>query len=190
MKVFFQHCRPSFSNCYILGAEESPGEALIIDPGGIDSQTLHFIEDYNYTPVGIFVTSDQDDHTKGIRTLKKIYDVEIYAINTEIADFKTRPVKDGERVQAGSFTVDVVALPGHSPDSAVYCIGGFLFTGDSLSAGLIGTTTNSYGAALERTALRGKILSLPGNFVILPGRGPPTSLAAERRFNAGLAEAF
>jgi glyoxylase-like metal-dependent hydrolase (beta-lactamase superfamily II) len=35
-------------------------------------------------------------------------------------------------------------------------------------------------------ALRSKILSLPGNYVIMPGHGPPSTLDAERRFNAGI----
>jgi hypothetical protein len=35
-------------------------------------------------------------------------------------------------------------------------------------------------------ALRSKVLSLPGNCIILPGHGPPSSLDAERQFNAGI----
>ena len=34
--------------------------------------------------------------------------------------------------------------------------------------------------------LRSKILSLPGNYVVLPGHGPPTTLDAERQYNAGI----
>jgi hypothetical protein len=36
------------------------------------------------------------------------------------------------------------------------------------------------------TALRSKLLGMPGDFTILPGHGPPTSMEAERRFNAGI----
>jgi glyoxylase-like metal-dependent hydrolase (beta-lactamase superfamily II) len=35
-------------------------------------------------------------------------------------------------------------------------------------------------------ALQRSILSLPGDYAILPGHGPPSSLKAERRFNAGI----
>jgi hypothetical protein len=35
-------------------------------------------------------------------------------------------------------------------------------------------------------ALRSKILSLPGDFMIFPAHGPPSTLEAERRFNEGV----
>jgi glyoxylase-like metal-dependent hydrolase (beta-lactamase superfamily II) len=35
-------------------------------------------------------------------------------------------------------------------------------------------------------ALLGKVLALPGNHVILPGHGPPSTTDAERRFNWGV----
>jgi len=34
--------------------------------------------------------------------------------------------------------------------------------------------------------LRTRLLSLPGDFTVLPGHGPPTTLEAERRFNADI----
>jgi glyoxylase-like metal-dependent hydrolase (beta-lactamase superfamily II) len=61
-----------------------------------------------------------------------------------------------------------------------------LFTGDTLSAGLVGTTASTYGAAVQMTALRSKILSLPGDFMVFPAPGPPSTLEAERRYNAGV----
>jgi glyoxylase-like metal-dependent hydrolase (beta-lactamase superfamily II) len=36
------------------------------------------------------------------------------------------------------------------------------------------------------TALRSKILSLPGDFTVLPAHGPPSTLETERRYNAGI----
>jgi hypothetical protein len=36
------------------------------------------------------------------------------------------------------------------------------------------------------SALYSKILTLPGDYVVLPDHGPPSSLEAERRFNAGI----
>jgi len=50
----------------------------------------------------------------------------------------------------------------------------------------VGTTASAYAAATQVTALRSKIFSLPGDYTVLPGHGPPSSLEAERRFNLGL----
>jgi glyoxylase-like metal-dependent hydrolase (beta-lactamase superfamily II) len=43
----------------------------------------------------------------------------------------SRTLHDGEVVQLGSFQVRVFAVPGHTPGSAAYAIGGNLFLGDS-----------------------------------------------------------
>jgi glyoxylase-like metal-dependent hydrolase (beta-lactamase superfamily II) len=68
----------------------------------------------------------------------------------------------------------------------IYKIEHMLFTGDALNAGLLGTTASSYGAEVQMNALRTKIISLPGNYGIFPGHGPPSTLEAEKRFNAGI----
>jgi glyoxylase-like metal-dependent hydrolase (beta-lactamase superfamily II) len=34
--------------------------------------------------------------------------------------------------------------------------------------------------------LRSRLLSLPGDYTVLPGHGPPSTLEAERRFNISI----
>lgn len=204
MKVYFHYCLYGFSNCYILGYEKektgteleaigestetTPGEktALIIDPGCMDEKILNFIEKNEYSIKGILITHDHHNHVHGLRTLKKIYDADIYAINHMISEHKTTLIHDGDVLSIGPFTVQVFSVPGHSSDSAVYKIDKLLFTGDVLSAGLVGTTASSYGEAVQSSAIRSKILSIPGDCIVLPGHGPPSTLEAERRFNVGL----
>ncbi|MDR0554030.1 MAG: MBL fold metallo-hydrolase [Treponema sp.] len=202
MKLFFHYCLKSFANCYVLGSDfpdvdktASPAEdgtgtvprdALIIDPGSMDEALLNFIEKSDYTLRGILITHDHRSHVQGLRTLKRIYDVDIYAVNHIIQDHRTNLVKDGDTRRIGPFTVEVISVPGHSADSAVFKIDRLLFTGDALTAGLVGSTVNSYGTTVQMTALRSKIFSLPGDFTILPGHGPPSTLDVERRFNAGV----
>jgi glyoxylase-like metal-dependent hydrolase (beta-lactamase superfamily II) len=197
MRIFFHYCLPGFSNCYVLGSDDSdameasspeakPREAIIIDPGIMDKEILNFIEENDYTLRGILLTHDHRSHVRGLRTLKKIYDAEIYAVNPLILDQRATLIRDGDILSLGPFRIEVISVPGHSSDSAVFKIGNFLFTGDAISAGLVGSTASSYGAAIQMTALRSKLLTLPGDFTILPGHGPPTSMEAERRFNAGI----
>jgi glyoxylase-like metal-dependent hydrolase (beta-lactamase superfamily II) len=202
MRLFVQYCQFGFSNCYILGTELPAGdqasprqaslreaslrEAIIIDPGNMDETILNLIEHNNYTLRGVLVTHDHLNHVHGLRTLKRIYNADIYAVNHMIQEHKTTIVKDGDTLHIGPFEIEVILVPGHSSDSAIFKIGYLLFTGDALSAGLLGTTASSYGAEVQMTALRSKILSLPGNYAVLPGHGPPTTLEAERRYNAGI----
>jgi glyoxylase-like metal-dependent hydrolase (beta-lactamase superfamily II) len=61
-----------------------------------------------------------------------------------------------------------------------------LFTGDVLTAGHVGSTASAYGATTQMNKLRSRLLSLPGDYIVLPGHGPPSTLEAERRFNVGI----
>jgi glyoxylase-like metal-dependent hydrolase (beta-lactamase superfamily II) len=205
MKLFFHYCPFGFSNCYILGTdfqenddpektahreaaprEAAPREAIIVDPGSMDESILGFIENNEYTLRGVLITHDHLNHVHGLRTLKRIYNTEIYAVNHIILDHKTNLVRDGDLINTGPFRVGVISVPGHSSDSAVFSVDHFLFTGDVLTAGMVGRTASVYGAAVQMTALRSKILSLPGDYLVLPGHGPPSTLEAERRYNVGI----
>ena len=197
MKLFFHYCSFGFSNCYILGAEHKPDaahpadaarpvEAVIVDPGSMDAHILNSIEHNGFNLRAVLVTHDHLGHVHGLRTLKRIYNAEIFAVNRIILDHKTTLVKDGDKIDLGPFKVEVISIPGHSADSAVYRIDNLLFTGDVLTAGLVGQTASAYGAATQIGKLRSRLLSLPGDYTVLPGHGPPSSLEAERRFNAGI----
>jgi glyoxylase-like metal-dependent hydrolase (beta-lactamase superfamily II) len=203
VKLFYHYCRYGFSNCYVLGTnipeendpgnpqdprprEGTPREAVIIDPGEMNEQILRFIEDNDYKLRGVLITHDHSNHVHGLDTLKRIYRTEIYAVNSVIREHKTNIIRDGDLIVVGSFKFHVISTPGHSSDSAVFLIDRLLFTGDSLSAGLVGRTASAYGAKVQMTALRSKILSLPGDFTVLPAHGPPSTLEVERRYNAGI----
>jgi glyoxylase-like metal-dependent hydrolase (beta-lactamase superfamily II) len=191
VKLYFHYCHYGFSNCYVLGSDytgdsEAPREAVIIDPGAMDEAILKSIENNNYTLRGVLITHDHLNHVHGLRTLERIYRTDIYAVNPVIREHRTRRVRDGDALSIGPFKIEVFSVPGHSSDSAVFRIDQFLFTGDAMSAGLVGKTPSSYGAAVQMTALRSKILSLPGDYTVLPSHGPPSTLEVERRYNAGI----
>jgi len=194
MKLFFQYCSFGFSNCYILGAENQDtsinenhqNAAIIVDPGSMEKAMLEFIEDNNFDLKAVLITHDHLGHVRGLRTLKHIYKAEVFAVNRTVMDYKTNLVKDGDNISVGDFQIEVISIPGHSSDSVVYRIGNLLFTGDVLTAGLVGNTASAYGAATQINKLRTRLLSLPGDYVVLPGHGPPSTLEAERRFNAGV----
>jgi len=185
MKLYFHYCSYRFSNCYVLGAEDRSA-AIIIDPGSMDEQLLEYLEKDDLNPRAVLITHDHSGHISGLRTLMRIYHVEIFAINRSIFDHKTTPVKDGDKINIGPFSVEVISIPGHSADSVVYRIDRLLFTGDVLTTGMVGSTASAYGAATQINKLRSRILSLPGDYTVLPGHGPPSTLEAERRYNIGI----
>ena len=198
MRLFFHYCSFGFSNCYVLGAENaqnrnaplvsdsSSSDAIIVDPGCMDEQLLEYIEDNDFNLRAVLITHDHLGHVHGLRTLKRIYNVEIFAINRLILDHRTTLVRDGDKFNIGPFAIEVISIPGHSADSVVYWIDTLLFTGDVLTSGLVGQTASTYGAATQVNKLRSRLLSLPGDYTVLPGHGPPSTLEAERRFNVGI----
>jgi glyoxylase-like metal-dependent hydrolase (beta-lactamase superfamily II) len=197
MKLFFHYCSYGFSNCYILGEENNDPQkqnaAVIIDPGSMDNVILESIENNNFELKAILITHDHLGHVNGIRTLQRIYKAEIFAVNQTIVEHNTTMVKDGDVINISGFKFEVISIPGHSSDSVVYrtcsaasSTGGMLFTGDVLTAGLVGSTASAYGAATQMNNLRSRLLSLPGDYIVLPGHGPPSTLEAERRFNTDI----
>ena len=190
MKLFFQYCSYGFSNSYILGTENADAgnrnSAILIDPGSIEKIAIDVIESNNFDLKAVLITHDHLSHVRGLRTLKRIYNVDIFAVNQTIMDYKTIMIKDGDILDVAGFNAEVISIPGHSSDSVVYRIGDLLFTGDALTAGLVGSTASAYGAATQMNKLRSRLISLPSDYTVLPGHGPPSTLEAERRFNTDI----
>lgn len=186
MKLFFHFAVVGFANTYLIG-QENGGDAILVDPGIMDTELLNLIESNGYYIRSILVTHQHTSHIKGIRTLKRIYDADIYSFHPYILDFPTIPLKDGDRFTCASgIEVEVFEVPGHSPDSLVYHIGGMIFTGDVLEAGRVGTTKNSFTRAVLLRSISEKLFSLPDSTILLPGHGPPSILRAEKMYNPDL----
>ena len=129
-------------------------------------------------------------HVRGLKTLLRIYEAELFAATSRILDIPCRVVKDGERFAIAGFRAEAFSLPGHSPDSMAYRIDRLLFTGDALHAGMIGKTLSPFNADLLIERLRDRLMGLDDDLVVLPGHGPPSSLGIERRFNLGFEEGY
>ncbi|MDR0662748.1 MAG: MBL fold metallo-hydrolase [Spirochaetaceae bacterium] len=196
MILSFHYCEQGLCNCYILGGDyeaapesagkNSPRDTLIVDPGCMNESMLNFIENNEYTLKGILLTHNHPKHINGLRSLKRIYDVDIYSANSMVMDYKSNVIRDGDTINIGSFTVKAVSAPGHSIDSMLYIVEHLLFTGDVLSAGLMGRTDSSYGAMRQIAMIQNKIFTLRGDYIVLPGHGPPSTLNVEREYNIGI----
>jgi glyoxylase-like metal-dependent hydrolase (beta-lactamase superfamily II) len=193
MRLYTHYCPIGFSNSYVLGTdykgkpEKEEREAIIIDLGAMDKSILGYIENNRYKLRAVFLTHDHEAHSAGVRVLKRIYDVDIYAASEFVFEYKTNKIKDGDFVNIGSsFKIEVLSIPGHSMDSVVYKIENLLFTGDVLSAGLLGGADSSFGAMQQISTIQNKLFSLPGNHIVMPGHGPPSTLDVERAYNIGV----
>lgn len=185
MKLLSHFPAIGLSNTYIIG-HEGGGEAILVDPGRFDVTLLELIENNEYEVTTVLVTHDHDNHIKGLKTLLKVYNARIVAGSKNIYEFDTTTVADGNSLNASGFDIEVIDVEGHSTDSRVYRIGPYLFTGDVLSAGRIGSSPTSYTRDLLLQSIHNKILALNGELLVLPGHGPPTTIDAEKKWNPDL----
>jgi glyoxylase-like metal-dependent hydrolase (beta-lactamase superfamily II) len=186
VKLFFDYAPGGFSNCYLLGTDSNKNpEAVLIDPGRVTMALINRIEDNNYKLKAVLITHEHKHHIHGLHTLLRLYDAQIFAFNQNIKGYKTITVRDADQLTINSFHIEVISVPGHSSDSVVYKVERLLFTGDVLCAGLLGGTDSTYSAATQMMSMQ-KIFTLPGDYTVLPGHGPPSSLETERHFNAGV----
>lgn len=186
MKIYFHLSLEGFSNCYVVTNPESK-KALIIDPGKITKEILEQIEIDRYSLEAVLITHNHESHLRGLSTIRKIYKPQVYAADYEVAGNDTQVLKGDGTFTAAGLSVIHMSVPGHTPDSMVYKIGKVLFTGDALSASMLGTTNNAYAEKMLLSNVHNKILTQHDDTVIMPGHGPPSSVAAEKQFNLSIA---
>lgn len=187
MKFYSYYSVVNFSNCYLLGREGSRA-AVLIDPGIFDEGLLKLIEGNGFYASHVLITHAHQAHVQGIRTLRKIYDAELFALEPGALDFPARRLEESSPLELAGFSFRVIATPGHSTDSVCFLTGRLLFTGDTLLAGSIGDTHTSFEKAMLLNSLKEKILTLPEQTLLFPGHGPPSTLEIERRFNPSLGQ--
>ncbi|MCR4823589.1 MAG: MBL fold metallo-hydrolase [Treponema sp.] len=181
MKIYHHLDFQKLTNCYLV-VNEKTKKALIIDPCKISNMLIKQIEDGKYKLCGVLVTHKHENHYRGLKTLKKIYDFPVYAADNELARDNDILTGDGSR-EIADLTVEFFSIPGHSADSLVYKIGNVLFTGDVIFAGKIGSSSCAYTKSHLCKGIKSKLFSLPDDTIIMPGHGPMTSVGCEKQFN-------
>jgi glyoxylase-like metal-dependent hydrolase (beta-lactamase superfamily II) len=187
VKFFCHFGLEAFSNAYLVGPDEG-GEAVLIDPGEFDETLLAMIEKNRLDLKHILLTHAHESHMRGVPTALKIYDATVYGVVPLPRVERHRTIEDGEELELGRFRVRVLWTPGHSPDSVVYHMPPYLFTGDTLHAGALGSTSGAAARQLLLKSIRREILSLDDETIIFPGHGPPSKVGVERALNPDLRE--
>ena len=181
--------RPHPSNGYFLILHDAKVGAFV-DPAG---QPSNIIEPFKQAQVQlqyILLTHKHYDHTDALAAVRKAFP----SARPVIHEFDAREVgatardaigiRDGERLPFGDGEITLLHTPGHTDGSSCFIYKGSIFTGDTLFAGSIGRTNGpQFGYDDHRHNIRTKILSLPEETVVLPGHGPPSTVAQERAHN-------
>lgn len=185
---------PLAANCYLLW-NETTLEATIIDPGDDGDFLSEKIIALGLNLKQILLTHGHFDHVLGLLPLhlnfpeakiylnqedKFLYDQAEKSAKHWVPGYSPDPVPDN-LVTTPPDLVKTIATPGHTPGSVCYYLKAenWLFTGDTLFQGSVGSTNHKYSSPLKLSQSLAKLKQLPGETVIYPGHGEPSTIKIE-----------
>ena len=167
---------------YLLGSE---GEAIVVDPQRDVEIYLEAAQKQGLQIRHVFETHLHADFVSGHRELAARTGATIYLGRAGGATFPHVDVDDGYTLRVGKLQIEVLATPGHTPESISLLVTDdenppkpwAVLTGDTLFIGDVGrpdlspTHTPQELAGLLYDSLQDKLLTLPGSVLVYPAHG-------------------
>ncbi|MBA4109053.1 MAG: hypothetical protein C0487_05625 [Leptothrix sp. (in: Bacteria)] len=192
-------------NCSLVWCDETK-DAALIDPGGDIPKLLAPIQARGLNLKAIWLTHAHIDHAGATGTLAREHTLPIEGPHpgdqfwidalpqqSQMFGFPqaepfapTRWLTDGDTVQIGQCTLQVVHCPGHTPGHVILFepTTRHAFVGDVLFAGGIGRTDFPQGNHAHLIhAIKHKLLPLGDDITFTPGHGPESNFGEERLYN-------
>ena len=194
------------TNCYVVYTGGPGGACWIVDAGFEPGPLLGFIADKGLRPQQVVLTHAHVDHIAGLAQVREAYpglpilihEAElafpgdpVLNLSAALSEPVIAPEPSGTFSHGDTLTLDGIGFqvrhtPGHSPGGV--CLyqkdQGVALVGDTLFAGSIGRHDfpTSDGPTLMRS-IHEQLMTLPDDTRVLPGHGPETTIAQERRTN-------
>ncbi len=151
----------------------SDGDGAVIDAVFPIDYYLNLAAQYNIRFTKIFDTHQHADHVSASRQLADKVGADLYLSSYEEYLFDHKPVQDGDVLNIGNISIQVLHTPGHTMGGVSFLLGGkLLFSGDTLFINGIGrpdlTDKASDFAAALYDSLHSKILKLNQNTIVYP----------------------
>jgi len=187
-------------------------KGVVTDPGGDIEKLLEAAKQAGVTIEQIWLTHGHLDHAGGAMALKRATGAPIigphkadefwlegipdHAAEYGLSGFDAAEpdtwLKDGDTVSVGELSFDVVHCPGHTPGHVVFVSPQLklAFVGDVLFQGSVGRTDFPQSNHADLIAsITQKLWPLGGDIRFVPGHGPMSTFAAERRTNPFVSDA-
>ena len=194
-------------NTYVL--TDDTGLCLIVDPAcqskHEEQELAAFITVHHLTPLAMVNTHFHIDHILGNTFVCNTYNLKplchkkskmfwetatefgsVFGLKVENLIVPDDFIDEGDKVEFGNSSVDVIYTPGHA-DGSVCLInhaGRYVITGDLLFRDSIGRTdlpTGDFNALYQ--SITTKLFTLPDDYVVYPGHGPETTIGYEKLNN-------
>lgn len=201
---------PFETNAYVF-ASCSSRKGVIIDPA---PGSFPFIREYckkNELQLElILLTHSHLDHIADVKQCKEYWSIPVKVHSLDAPNLE-RPGADGlplflecegvktdgyleekEQITIGSLLLEVITTPGHSPGSVCfYCAEKkVLFSGDTLFQGTIGNLSFPSSVPKKMWHSLKKLALLPGEVIVYPGHGFPTTIQNEQNLLSRAEELF
>jgi glyoxylase-like metal-dependent hydrolase (beta-lactamase superfamily II) len=167
------------------------------------------LQRHNLKPVAVIATHGHLDHTFSIQPIADGYEIPTYIHSEDraylsapekllgaefaatvaemnfVEPSQVRELRNGEVIDLVGLSFRAIHAPGHTRGSLMFEVSEqVLVSGDVLFAGSIGRTDLPTGSAKEmEETLRKKVIPLSDHLEVLPGHGPRTSMAREKKSN-------
>ncbi|HET6967924.1 MAG TPA: rhodanese-like domain-containing protein, partial [Ornithinibacter sp.] len=208
--IFIQHYLDCLSQASYLIGDEGTGQAVVVDPRRDVAEYLEDASARGLTIVGVINTHFHADFVSGHLELARETGAWIGYGAAAVTDFPSRPLADGERISLGDVTLEIMATPGHTPESISVLVhehaddevpygvltGDALFIGDVGRPDLlasIGVTADELGRMLY-DSVQHKLMGLPDAVRVFPAHGAGSAcgknLSTERQSTIGEQRAF
>jgi glyoxylase-like metal-dependent hydrolase (beta-lactamase superfamily II)/rhodanese-related sulfurtransferase len=185
--IFTQHYLDCLSQGSYLIGDETTGRAVVVDPRRDIDDYLSEAAEHGLRIERVIETHIHADFLSGHLELAAATGALISYGEDADVEFPIEPLRDGQRISLGQVTLEILATPGHTPESI--CIVVYenaddevpygVLTGDTLFVGDVGRpdllADNGLSAeTLARTlygSLHDKLLQLPDATRVFPAHG-------------------
>lgn len=203
--LFTQYYLDCLSQASYLVADESTGQAVVVDPRRDVEEYLDDTRERGLTIVGVINTHFHADFVSGHLELAEATGAWIGYGEAAQPEFEHRPLADGEQISLGDVQLEIMATPGHTPESISVLVyehaddevaygvltGDALFIGDVGRPDLlasVGTTAEELGKQLYHS-IQTRLMGLPDAVRVFPAHGAGSAcgknLSTERQSTIG-----
>ncbi|WP_454561319.1 molybdopterin-dependent oxidoreductase [Mycobacterium haemophilum] len=185
--IFTQHYLACLSQASYLIGDETTGRAVVVDPRRDIHDYLGEAAEHGLSIERVIETHIHADFLSGHLELAAATGALIsFGAGADVA-FPIEPLRDGQRISLGEVTLEVLATPGHTPESICIVIYEHandeipygVLTGDTLFVGDVGRPDLLLASGLSADALaetlyrslHGKLLTLPDITRVFPAHG-------------------
>jgi len=185
--IFTQHYLECLSQASYLIGDETTGRAVVVDPRRDIDEYLSEAAEHDLRIERVIETHIHADFLSGHLELAAATGAKISYGEGADVEFPIEPLAEGQRLSLGEVTLEILATPGHTPESISIVVYEHaddeipygVLTGDALFVGDVGrpdlcVTPDSSAddlAATLHNSLQDKLLKLPDATRVFPAHG-------------------